>query len=237
MLKTIAALSGMLALMAGAPASAAHIRGDYIEARTADVYTGPCFSNAEVFITGHQAVMAWKVTEGSWNGVDLGGLVVAAAVQGTTTFSEDQPELARAVLMVDQKATPAQRDALVAMAKTLGGDRLKQVADVKTSVLAFTVESHELSAAEATSAEHTLHKMPLAPRALFWAPGLAEIQTRPLDDGDHTCGNEVVAYAPLSKGVDVRPAYTLGHHFQGKGLETRWSSPNHRSSFVGHFAY
>lgn len=237
MLKSIAALSGVLVLTASAPASAGQIRGDYIEARTADVYTGPCFSNAEVFITGNQAVMAWKVTEGSWNGVDLKGLTVAAAVQGTTTFSEDKPDQARAVLIVDQKATPAQREALVAMAKTLGGERFKNVVDVKTSVLAFTLESHEMSEAESASAAHVLHKMPLAPRALFWAPGLAEIQTRPLDDGDHTCGNEVVAYEPLSKGVDVKPAYTLGHHFQGKGLETRWSSPNRRSSFVGHFAY
>ena len=70
-------------------ASAAGIQGDYVEARTADVFTGPCFSNAEVFIYGNQAVMAWKVTEGSWKGVDLRGLCVAAAVSGTTTFSQD----------------------------------------------------------------------------------------------------------------------------------------------------
>jgi len=33
--------------------------------------------------------MAWKVTEGSWGGVKLDGLSVAAAVLGSTTFSED----------------------------------------------------------------------------------------------------------------------------------------------------
>ena len=52
-------------------AAAAGIRGDYVEARTADVFTGPCFSNAEIFITGKEAMMAWKVTSGSWKGVDL----------------------------------------------------------------------------------------------------------------------------------------------------------------------
>ena len=36
-----------------------------------------------------------------------------------------------------------------------------------------------------------------------------------MDDGDHFCGNEVVAYEPLSKGVAVLPAYTLGHQFKG----------------------
>ena len=90
--------------LSAAIASAAGIRGDYVEARTADVFTGPCFSNAEVFIYGNHAVMAWKVTEGSWNGVDLSGLCVAAAVNGTTTFSEDKPEKATAVLIVDAKA-------------------------------------------------------------------------------------------------------------------------------------
>ncbi len=92
------------------------------------MFTGPCFSNAEVFIYGNHAVMAWKVTEGSWNGVDLSGLCVAAAVNGTTTFSEDKPEKASAVLIVDAKASDSQRAALIDMAKSLGGKRLNQIA-------------------------------------------------------------------------------------------------------------
>ena len=115
MYKTMAALCGALVLVCSGVAGAAGIRGEYMEARTADVFTGPCFSNAEVFIYGNQAVMAWKVTEGSWDGVDLGGLSVAAAVRGTTTFSEDQPDLARSVLIVDQKAD-------LAPARGPGGD-------------------------------------------------------------------------------------------------------------------
>ena len=79
--------------------------------------------------------------------------------------------------------------------------------------------------------------MPHAPRASFWAAGLAQIVTRPLDENDHFCGNEVVAYPPLSQGVKALPAYTLGHEFKGEGLDTRWNDPNCRSSFVGHFAY
>ena len=94
-----------LLLLSSSVASAAGIQGDYVEARTADVFTGPCISNAEVFIYGNQAVMAWKVNQGAWKGTDLGGLCVAAAVRGTTTFSEDQPEKATTVLIVDEKAT------------------------------------------------------------------------------------------------------------------------------------
>jgi hypothetical protein len=214
-------------------ASAAGIRGDYVEARTADVFTGPCFSNAEVFITGKEAVMAWKVTSGSWKGVELAGLCVAAAVNGSTTFSEDRPELAAAVLIVDAKATSQERTALIDMAKTLGGARLSRVSVVTTARMSLKLEEH---GSPTTSVGHTAHAMPRSPRASFWAAGLAQIVTRPLDERDHACGNEVVAYPPLSKSVDVQPAYTLGHSFKGEGLRTRWTDPNCRSSFVGHFA-
>ena len=78
--------------------------------------------------------------------------------------------------------------------------------------------------------------MPHAPRARSGPPGLAQIVTRPLDEGDHFCGNEMVAYPPLSKGVDALPAYTLGNRFRGEGLDTTWDDPNCRSSFVGNFA-
>jgi hypothetical protein len=214
-------------------ATAAEIRGEYVEARNADVFTGPCFSNAEVLIYGKQAVLAWKVREGSWNGVDLSGLCVAAAVRGNMTFSEDQPEKALSVLMVDSRATAGQRDALVSLAKTLGGARLQHVLEVKSVRMKLMLEEHGSSEAVAAHAEHN---MPVSPRASFWAAGMAKIVTRPLDGRDHFCGNETIAYPPLSRGVDVQPAFTLGHEFKGEALDTRWDDPNCRSSFVGHFA-
>jgi hypothetical protein len=222
----------LLALSANV-AKAGGLRGDYVEARTADVFTGPCFSNAEVFIYGNHAVMAWKVTEGSWKGVDLSGLCVAAAVNGTTTFSEDKPEKATAVLIVDAKASASQREALLEMAKSLGGARLSQIASVTTATMSLKLEDHAMPASEPA---HEAHGMPQSPRASFWAAGLARIVTRPLDERDHACGNEVVAYPPLSHSVTAHPAYTLGHVFEGHGLDNRWDDPNCRSSFVGHFA-
>lgn len=235
MRNSFAALCGALVLLGPGVAGAAGLHGEYVEARTADVFTGPCFSNAEVFIYGNQAVMAWKVTEGSYQGVDLAGLSVAAAVKGSTTFTEDQPELARAVLIVDETANPRQRAALIAMAKALGGKRLEHVSDVKTARIRLKIESHPagMSAADAAAGSHG---MPHAPRATFWAAGLAQIVTRPLDERDHVCGNEEVAYPPLSRGVDALPAYTLGHQFKGAGLNSSWDDPNCRSSFVGRFA-
>jgi hypothetical protein len=235
MLKPAIALCSALVLLGSSVAGAAGIRGDYIEARTADVYTGPCFSNAEIFIYGSQAVMAWKVTEGSYQGVDLSGLAVAAAIQATTTFSEDVPALARAVVIVDERADSAQRDALVAMAKSLAGRRLDHIVAIKSARISMKIEPHAMSNAGMDPGSQA-HGMPHAPAASFWVPGLASIVTRPLDERDHACGNEIVAYPPLSSGASVLPAYTLGHQFKGQGLGTTWDDPNCRSSFVGHFA-
>ena len=99
--------------------------------------------------------------------------------------------------------------------------------------MSLKLENHEISGAQS----HSAHGMPHAPRASFWAAGLANIVTRPLDENDHFCGNEVIAYAPLSQRVEVLPAYTLGHEFKGVGLDAHWSDPNCRSSFVGHFSF
>ena len=49
------------------------IRGDYIETRSADVYTGQCFANGEVNLVGDEAILAWHVQSGSWDGVSLDG--------------------------------------------------------------------------------------------------------------------------------------------------------------------
>jgi hypothetical protein len=233
-MRTILAAAGAAFLIAvTGSARAEGIRGDYVEARTADVFTGPCFSNAEIFIYGKNAVMAWKVRQGAWNGVDLSGLCVAAALQATSTFSADTPSQAESILIVDKKATSAQRAALIDLARTLGGERLSKVVAVKTVHMSLKVEDHGQLDSEAV---HVEHGMPQAPRASFWASGLAQIITRPLDERDHACGNEVIAYPPLSTGVKAIPAYTLGHQFKGDGLKNRWDDPNCRSSFVGRFA-
>src|SRR5438309_7254639 len=104
----IRALSATLLTLVPTVASAAGIQGDYVEARNADVFTGPCFSNAEILIVGKQAVLAWGVKQGTWKGVDIAGLCVAAAVQADNTFTEDNPSKARAVLIVDSRASDRQ---------------------------------------------------------------------------------------------------------------------------------
>src|SRR5258708_13966682 len=72
------------ALAAGATTGkAAQITGKYIEARSADVYTGPCFANSEVNLAGQEAVLGWRVDKGTWGDVKLYGLSVVAVGAAT----------------------------------------------------------------------------------------------------------------------------------------------------------
>ena len=141
----------------------------------------------------------------------------------------DAADVEPAPALVEARATDLWR----ALARSLAGRRLDNVVAIKSARISMKVEPHTMSQNDMV---HQAHGMPHAPAASFWVPGLASIVTRPLDEGDHACGNEVVAYEPLSRGASVLPAYTLGHQFKGQGLGTTWDDPNCRSSFVGHFA-
>src|SRR5438105_4418149 len=110
-LMIVACLAGFSSIsMAGQ-----EIRGDYLETRSADVYTGQCFANGEVNLVGNEAILAWHVQTGEWDGVPLQGLNVAAAVRASGTLGDpyESPYPAKAVLLVDDQASAQQRAALV----------------------------------------------------------------------------------------------------------------------------
>ena len=94
---------------------AAEISGEYLEARTCDVYTGPCFANGEIGIAGKEAVMAWKIDEGRWAGKDLAGLGVAVVIKANDTLGFGgsfyvNPDKISAVIVVDDKADDDQKN-------------------------------------------------------------------------------------------------------------------------------
>jgi hypothetical protein len=66
--------------------SANSVRGQYVEARTCDVFTGSCFANADTGLTGKHAVLAWKIDTGTIAGIKLDGLGVVAVVAASETL-------------------------------------------------------------------------------------------------------------------------------------------------------
>jgi hypothetical protein len=195
------------------------IRGDYIETRSADVYTGQCFANGEVNLVGDEAILAWHVESGGWDGVALDGLTVAAAVHANATLGDPyaNPYPARAVLLVDDQATPQQSSALIAFAHQMGGELLRHAQQVISvpMELAVNPERHGV--------------------ALLRAGQFATVQTRPVNGKDHVCGNEVTFYPPLTQLTHSMPAVALTDSYRGPGLDVDWESHGRRSAFVGTF--
>ena len=201
-------------------AVAQQIHGDYIETRSADVYTGQCFANGEVNLVGDEAILAWHIQSGSWDGVPLDGLTVAAAVHANATLGDPyaNPYPARAVLLVDDQATPQQSSALISLAHQMGGELLgnaKRVISVPME-LAVNPDRHGV--------------------ALLRAGQFATVQTRPVNGKDHVCGNEATFYPPLTQLTHSMPAVALTDSYRGPGLDVDWESHGRRSAFVGTFA-
>lgn len=200
---------------------AQQIRGDYIESRSTDIYVAQCFANGEVGLTGNQALLAWHVQEGSWNGVKLDGLTVAAAVRAHATLGDPygDPYPAEAVLMVDDAANAVQRQALIALAQHEGGKLLENVARVEyvPVILDMPADPHQ-------------------GHAVLRAGHLATIVTRPLNHHDHICGNETNFYPPLTKVENATSAVALSDEFQGDGLGSQWSTHGRRSAYLANFS-
>src|SRR5689334_1961755 len=131
-----------LLLGAAAPATSAtpaEIRGQYVEARTCDVFTGPCFANADTGLVGKNAVLAWKIESGAVGATRLDGLGVVAVVAARETLGVKQTAPGKAIIIVDEKATEAQRAALVAFVKAQAGELADEVVAVRAAPVELAI--------------------------------------------------------------------------------------------------
>jgi hypothetical protein len=215
----VMALATIVALAAKTTGSS--LSGDYLETRSCDVYTGPCFANSEMGLSGKEGILVWSVREGAWQGTRLDGLKVIAVVHTDGTLGDQryQPRSGRAVLIVDEKADAAQRAALSSLARTLSGGLISSVVDTK----AVAIEANIGSCAKSGCASVT-------------AGNLVKVATRCFSDKDHVCGNEETFYPPLAEVSSAWPAYTELAAFKGAGLGVTWEATGQRSAFIGSFA-
>src|SRR5579872_6770952 len=143
-MKRFGYLMGCLAALgAASQVFASGISGEYLEARTCDVYTGPCFANGEVGISGKEAVMAWKIEEGSWAGQDLAGLGVALIIKANDTLGFGgsffvKPDKIAAVIVVDEKADEDQKEALVQFVKESAPELTKDLIKIESAPISLT---------------------------------------------------------------------------------------------------
>jgi len=152
-------LSAAVATVGARPSG---VEGTYVEARTAEVFTGGCIMNGEAGTAGREALLAWKVDRGTVDGVNLDGLAVVAAVAADTNLGVheiggENPTNTRAALYVDQRATDAQKQALVSMVKSLSGDMVGHVIEVTSTPIEFSTGAGDIRVA-AKTLRLTVHK-------------------------------------------------------------------------------
>jgi hypothetical protein len=215
-----AILTTVLAGLVAVPLAArgGSINGAYVEARTGEVFAGGCIINGEAATTGREALLAWKVDRGSFDGVSLNGLAVVAAVAGDVNLSIREiggdSAQTKTALFVDERATPAQRTALVAMAKRLSNGVIDQVVELTPSPIQF-VDDGGTFRVSTKSLRLTVEK---------------ELKH------DATCGGKQW-FHPLSSVEGAAMGTTAENAFNGTTLGTKWSDPNKHSSFFGTFSY
>jgi hypothetical protein len=207
---TLAALCG--AAMSGSRAEANNLKGDYVEARTASVFAGACHYNGELTTTGRDALMAWNVTAGSWDGVSLAGVRALAVVSADANLVDAQAAR-RSELIVDSSATDAQAAALVKAFKGRYAGALGQVASVRRAPVIFRHDGAAYSVGT-SSVALSVEAMP-----------------------DNLCCRmpQLVWYAPLVPLEGRKVGYTRKATYAGGPAGDAWERAGENGAFYGGF--
>src|SRR5438132_5459141 len=206
-----ALIAGSAACVSAAPA----VTGDYVEARSCNVYAGPCHFGSEYTTAGREAVMAWRVQRGASAGQTLDGLGAVAVVAG-----EDNLAVAgtprRTVFYVDERATPAQREALVALLRAKTGADFGRVVAVRAAPIAFEDQSDGVRVSVPNVARLEATKMPDA-ACCRW-PGQRW-------------------YDPLARAQDVQVGNAAVNEYDDSLLNVRWANNGANSVLFGRFSF
>ena len=206
-----------LVLVAGVRAADPIITGDYVEARTSEVFAGPCIMGMEGEVSGKEAIMAWRVARGAMNGVSLDGLAMVAVIAGDRhlsmhEFGAPAPKSIKSVMMLDSRATPDQQRALVALAKTLAPAVLTDVVSTRAVPIAFRKDKDSVAV----------------------SAGEAKLDVATHFDHPNTCG-ALRWFQTLSRTDGSQPGLTVSHEWSGREFGTQWSLFDRKSSLFGTF--
>ena len=190
------------------------VKGDYVEVRTASVFAGACHYNGEVTTTGRDALMAWSVSSGSWDGVDLKGMRAIAVVSADDNLSNPQA-VRRSELIIDKAASHAQAVAMVNAIKNRYADALGQIISVRSAAIDF---KHEGRTYEVSSAEAAINVEAMPNDLCCRMPNL-------------------VWYDPLVPLGQRKVGYTNRALYAGHTVGDAWQRAGENSAFYGSFNF
>jgi Protein of unknown function (DUF1326) len=201
------------ALVFSSRAENVSLRGDYVEVRTASVFAGACHYNGEVVTTGRDAMMAWNVTSGKWQGVDLSGVRAMAIVTSDANLSEDNAARSSEII-IDSQASDAQAKALIDALRQKYAAALGNVVKVRSASISFEHKGRSYAVA-ADDASINVEAMP----------------------NDLCCKMpNLVWYTPLVGLENRKVGYTVKATYSGKVITSPWSRSGENSAFYGSFS-
>ncbi len=201
------------ALVFSSQAENVGVRGDYVEVRTASVFAGACHYNGEVITTGRDALMAWNVTSGKWQGVDLSGVRVMAIISADENLS-DSNAARQSEIIIDSQASRAQALAMINALKEKYAASLGNIVAVKTAPITFARNGRTFAVAT-NEAAINVEAMP----------------------NDLCCKMpNLVWYKPLVGLENRKVGYTSKALYSGSAISEPWSRSGENSAFYGSFA-
>ena len=201
------------ALVFSSRAESISLRGDYVEVRTASVFAGACHYNGEVVTTGRDALMAWNVTSGNWQGVDLTGVRALAIVSADANLGETSAAR-QSEIIIDSSASRTQALAITNALKEKYATSLGNIVEVRTAPITFE-RSGRTYAVATSEAAINVEAMP----------------------NDLCCKMpNLVWYTPLVGLENRKVGYTSKALYSGKVVGEPWSRSGENSAFYGTFS-
>jgi hypothetical protein len=190
------------------------IHGDYVEARTASVFAGACHYNGELVTAGQDAVLAWRITGGTWKGIDLSGVKAFAAISSEDNLGNEKASR-KSELVVDGSDAQAKafEDAIHARyAATFG-----KVVSVKHATINFTHDTNK--------------------GYKVVADGFAKCTVDPMPDAACCKQPNLVWYSPLVTLKNRKVGFTSDAQYSAGTLGNTWERSGENSAFYGEFSW
>ncbi len=203
----------LIPLLSPTSAESVACSGAYVEARTASVFAGACHYNGEFVTAGREALCAWRIDSGSFGGVDLAGVSIAAVI-GADANLDERSAARRSVVHVDAGLDGVRAAAAVRWLATTRGDVLGTILEVRASPLSIAIDGDAYAVASAGSFELSGALLPdraccAMPQNVWYAP--FEVLDRPL--------------------VGLDDAFSV----REPALDRAWSRPGENAAFTGRF--
>jgi len=213
LLTALAMIVAVSALVFSSQAENVSMRGEYVEVRTASVFAGACHYNGEVVTTGRDALMAWNVTSGKWQNVDLSGVRAMAIVSSKSNLSEANAARQSEVI-IDAAASPEQSQAMLSVLKEKYASSLGEIVEVRNTPITFEHKDRSYTV-KADDATINVEAMP----------------------NDLCCKMpNLVWYKPLVGLENRKVGYTINATYGGHKVSEPWSRSGENSAFYGLFA-